>query len=255
MHLFFECPFSFSCWQSISIQLNLQLRPLDMVIEARNAFGHPHFQRNCYNIMLDHLEYLKHSSSPSSSKRKGNPDIPLITCLECGCFRVLELVVQTNENGNCGCIFYTCPARKVCATLCSCLLHSDLGICLWLLLCSVMELGAHSRSGKMTTLSCLTRWRRIRLRSLLRLNKRRRVTRMLRLIRRRKKEWSCRAQNWMLLSVLNLLRYGDEILVLLRILVLLSVFHALWNVHAVMRRWGLRCNKLKLWCKGCVRMN
>ena len=38
-HLFFECPFSKICWQSLSIDWNLQIPPLDMVIEARNAFG------------------------------------------------------------------------------------------------------------------------------------------------------------------------------------------------------------------------
>jgi hypothetical protein len=38
-HLFFECPFSTSCWQSISIQRNLNLQSLDMVITAREQFG------------------------------------------------------------------------------------------------------------------------------------------------------------------------------------------------------------------------
>jgi hypothetical protein len=38
-HLFFECPFSKSWWQSLAIDWNLQLPPLDMVIEARNSFG------------------------------------------------------------------------------------------------------------------------------------------------------------------------------------------------------------------------
>ena len=38
-HLFFECPFSQSCWNTIPISWNLNLQPLDMVIEAREAFG------------------------------------------------------------------------------------------------------------------------------------------------------------------------------------------------------------------------
>jgi hypothetical protein len=39
MNLFFECPFSTNCWQFISISWNLQLQPLDMIIEAQNVFG------------------------------------------------------------------------------------------------------------------------------------------------------------------------------------------------------------------------
>lgn len=39
LHLFFECPFSTSCWQSISIHQNLNLQPLDMAITAREQFG------------------------------------------------------------------------------------------------------------------------------------------------------------------------------------------------------------------------
>ena len=38
-HLFFECAFSKSCWNTIPIDWNLNLQPLDMVIEARTAFG------------------------------------------------------------------------------------------------------------------------------------------------------------------------------------------------------------------------
>ena len=38
-HLFFECPFSQSCWDSINIHWNTNLQPLDMVIEARTNFG------------------------------------------------------------------------------------------------------------------------------------------------------------------------------------------------------------------------
>ena len=38
-HLFFECPFSQSCWNTIPINWNLNSQPLDMVIEAREAFG------------------------------------------------------------------------------------------------------------------------------------------------------------------------------------------------------------------------
>jgi hypothetical protein len=39
LHLLFECPFSTSCWQSISVHWNLNLQPLDMVIIAREQFG------------------------------------------------------------------------------------------------------------------------------------------------------------------------------------------------------------------------
>lgn len=38
-HLFFECPFSKECWDSIPINWNLNLSPLDMVIVARINFG------------------------------------------------------------------------------------------------------------------------------------------------------------------------------------------------------------------------
>jgi hypothetical protein len=38
-HLFFECPFSTSCWHFISIHWNLNLQPLDMIISAREDFG------------------------------------------------------------------------------------------------------------------------------------------------------------------------------------------------------------------------
>jgi hypothetical protein len=38
-HLFFECPFSVSCWNSIGIHWNLNLQPLDMIISARQDFG------------------------------------------------------------------------------------------------------------------------------------------------------------------------------------------------------------------------
>lgn len=43
-HLFFECPFSNTCWQSISINWNMNLQPLDMVIDARTTFGSPIFR-------------------------------------------------------------------------------------------------------------------------------------------------------------------------------------------------------------------
>lgn len=38
-HLFFECPFSRACWNTIPINCNLNLPHLDMVIEARTNFG------------------------------------------------------------------------------------------------------------------------------------------------------------------------------------------------------------------------
>jgi hypothetical protein len=34
-HLFFQCPFSSSCWNYLAIQCNLNLPPLDMVIQRR----------------------------------------------------------------------------------------------------------------------------------------------------------------------------------------------------------------------------
>ena len=44
MHLFFECPFSLSCWNHIDIHWDLSLPPLDMLIEARTTFGSPIFR-------------------------------------------------------------------------------------------------------------------------------------------------------------------------------------------------------------------
>lgn len=37
-HLFFECPFSQNCWSTIPIVWNLNLRPLDMILQARADF-------------------------------------------------------------------------------------------------------------------------------------------------------------------------------------------------------------------------
>ena len=39
LYLFFECPFSSDCWSSASIHWDLTLKPRDMLIEARIAFG------------------------------------------------------------------------------------------------------------------------------------------------------------------------------------------------------------------------
>ena len=50
-HLFFECPFSISCWNTIPISWNMNLQPLDMVIAAREAFGSSIFREiiiTCY---------------------------------------------------------------------------------------------------------------------------------------------------------------------------------------------------------------
>ncbi|KAJ1275971.1 hypothetical protein BS78_05G177900 [Paspalum vaginatum] len=58
------------------------------------------------------------SWSASTSKRKGNPAVPLIVCPDCGRHTVLELKVRTNENGNQGRIFYTCPSHKKDGTGC-----------------------------------------------------------------------------------------------------------------------------------------
>ena len=38
-HLFFECPFSRDCWSTIPINWNLNLNPLDMILQARENFG------------------------------------------------------------------------------------------------------------------------------------------------------------------------------------------------------------------------
>lgn len=38
-HLFFECPFSQGCWQSLQIRWNLSLRLDDMLMEARSNFN------------------------------------------------------------------------------------------------------------------------------------------------------------------------------------------------------------------------
>jgi len=38
-HLFFECNFSQACWGSIPISWNLNLPPLDMMVNAREKFG------------------------------------------------------------------------------------------------------------------------------------------------------------------------------------------------------------------------
>jgi hypothetical protein len=43
-HLFFVCSFTQSCWSPISIHWNLNLSPLDMVIEARRQFGNVIFR-------------------------------------------------------------------------------------------------------------------------------------------------------------------------------------------------------------------
>lgn len=55
-HLFFECPFSESCWNSISISWDLNLQPLDVIIAARQAFGNPIFREifitACWAIWL-----------------------------------------------------------------------------------------------------------------------------------------------------------------------------------------------------------
>jgi hypothetical protein len=43
-HLFFECDFIQVCWDTIPINWNLNLSPLDMVIVARSNFGNPIFR-------------------------------------------------------------------------------------------------------------------------------------------------------------------------------------------------------------------
>ena len=55
-HLLSECAFGKSRWNSIPIDWNLNLQPLDMVIEARSAFGSPLFREifitGCWTIWM-----------------------------------------------------------------------------------------------------------------------------------------------------------------------------------------------------------
>ena len=44
MHLFFECPFIIACWNSLDIHWNLNIPPMDMVIEARLDIGRSYFR-------------------------------------------------------------------------------------------------------------------------------------------------------------------------------------------------------------------
>jgi hypothetical protein len=43
-HLFFECPFSQVCWNSIPMSWDTNLQPLDMIIKARSDFGNAFFR-------------------------------------------------------------------------------------------------------------------------------------------------------------------------------------------------------------------
>jgi len=56
MHLFFECPFIIACWNSLDIHWNLNIPPMDMVIEARLDIGRSYFREiiiaTCW-IILD----------------------------------------------------------------------------------------------------------------------------------------------------------------------------------------------------------
>lgn len=38
-HLFFSCPFSTACWNSVNITWNINLQPLDMICQARIDFN------------------------------------------------------------------------------------------------------------------------------------------------------------------------------------------------------------------------
>lgn len=55
-HLFFECPFSTACWNTIPINSNTSMQPLDMVIDAKTAFGSPKFREifitTCWTIWV-----------------------------------------------------------------------------------------------------------------------------------------------------------------------------------------------------------
>ena len=54
MHLFFECTFSQDCWAYLGMFWNLNLPPLDMMIEARIAFGNAIFREIV--SLLDHMD-------------------------------------------------------------------------------------------------------------------------------------------------------------------------------------------------------
>ena len=43
-HLFFECPFSRDFWSTIPINWNLNVRALDMILQARENFGNANFR-------------------------------------------------------------------------------------------------------------------------------------------------------------------------------------------------------------------
>ncbi|CAN6244000.1 unnamed protein product [Urochloa humidicola] len=58
------------------------------------------------------------SSSSAAVRQRKRPDLPLITCNQCGRHTVVELEVKSDENGNLGRIFYKCPARKRDGTGC-----------------------------------------------------------------------------------------------------------------------------------------
>ncbi|CAN6338079.1 unnamed protein product [Urochloa humidicola] len=58
------------------------------------------------------------SSSSAAVRQRKRPDLPLITCNECGRHTVLEFEVKSDENRNQGRIFYKCPARKRDGTRC-----------------------------------------------------------------------------------------------------------------------------------------
>jgi len=44
MHLFFECPFIIASWNYLDIHWNLNIPPMDMVIEARLDIGRSYFR-------------------------------------------------------------------------------------------------------------------------------------------------------------------------------------------------------------------
>lgn len=84
LHLFFECPFSTTCWQSISIHWGLNLQPLDMVITARKQFGSNIFREilitACWTIWLVRNGIIFDNQQPSISnwKRRFKEELGLV---------------------------------------------------------------------------------------------------------------------------------------------------------------------------------
>lgn len=73
-HLFFECPFSTACWNTIPINWNTSMQPLDMVIDARTAFGSPTFREifitTCWTIWVKGMQLSLMMGRLTSTSKK-----------------------------------------------------------------------------------------------------------------------------------------------------------------------------------------